>query len=213
LVVESGDHVPHRVVLDEPQPRDDREAQQERPDLSLVLAEQRVHAGVVVDLRRELDKRQHEQRDRSTRPPTSPGRVVHGAHRLRVQLRYRDLERTFPTAAYVKVRTSGRRFDIQTSRNTPEGRTQLTRGKREDVVHCPGLRSSVDGARDQLTVSVPTTCLGNPAWVQVGVLSVVVEVEVRSELEEPYFSYFDDAHMTGGFEDHGVRVGPRVLPG
>ncbi len=140
--------------------------------------------------------------------------VAHGAHRVRVQVRYRDLERTFPTAAYVKVRTPGGRFDIWTSRNTPEGRrTQLTRGQREDVVQCSGLHSSVDGARDQLTVSVPTTCLGNPAWVQVGVLSVVVEADVRSQFEEPYFSYFDDAHRTGGFEDHGVRLGPRVLPG
>lgn len=139
--------------------------------------------------------------------------VAHGARRVRVHVRYRNLERTFPAAAYVKVRTPGRRFDIETSRNAPEGSTQLTRGLREDVVRCPGLRSSVDGARDQLTVSVPTTCLGSPAWVQVGVVSVVVEVEVASEVDRPYFAYFDDAHMSGGFEDHGVRLGPRVLPG
>lgn len=139
--------------------------------------------------------------------------VAHGSRRIRVQVRYRDLERTFPHAAYVKVRTPGRRFDIETSRNVPEASTQLTRGQRGDVVQCPGLRTSVDGAKDQLTVSVPTTCLGSPAWVQVGVLSVLAEVEINSVLDEPYLVSFDDAHMTGGFEDHGVRLGPKVLPG
>ena len=139
--------------------------------------------------------------------------VAHGARRVRVQVRYRDLERTFPRAAYVKVRTPGRRFDIQSSHNTPEARTQLTRGQREDVVQCPGLHSSVDRARDQLTVSVPTACLGSPAWVQVGVVSVVAEVAVGSAGDEPYLVYFDDAHMSGGFEDHGTRLGPKVFPG
>jgi hypothetical protein len=137
--------------------------------------------------------------------------VTHGARRVRVQVAFRDIERTLPRAAYVKVRTPGRRFDIQTSRGTAETRTQLTRGQREDVVQCPGLRSSEDAGKDQLTVSVPTACLGSPAWVQIGVLSVVTEV--GSGLDEPYFVYFDDAHMTSGFEDHGVRLGPRVVPG
>ena len=139
--------------------------------------------------------------------------VAHGARRVRVQVRYRDLESARQRAAYVKVRTPDRRFDISTSRNAPSNRTQLTRGLRGDVVQCPGLRSSVDRARDQLTVSVPTACLGGPAWVQVGVLSVVVDVEAGSSLEDPYDAYFDDAHMAGGFEDHGVRVGPKVFRG
>ncbi|WP_210437804.1 hypothetical protein [Nocardioides xinjiangensis] len=139
--------------------------------------------------------------------------VVHGARRVRVQVRYRDLERTSPRAAYVKLRTPGRRFDLRTSRNAPGAGTWLTRGQREDDVHCPGLRSSVDGARDQLTVTVPSACLGRPAWVQVGVLSVVAEADAGSGLDEPHLAYVDDAHMVGGFEDHSVRLGPKVFPG
>lgn len=139
--------------------------------------------------------------------------VAHGERRIRVQVRYRDLEQTFPMAAYVKVRTPDRRFDIQTSRNDPSADTQLTRGLRDDPVRCPGLHTSVDPTRDQLTVSVPTACLDNPGWVRVGVLSVVVEVDVDSQTEEPYPIHFDDAHMTAGFEDHGVRLGPKVFVG
>lgn len=139
--------------------------------------------------------------------------VAHGARRLRVQVRYRDLERTFPRGAFVKVRTPGRRYDIETWHSTPLTRTQLTWGQREDDVRCPGLRSSLDRARDQLTVSVPTACLGGPAWVQVGVLSLVTEVEVGSESDAPYYAYFDDAHMAGGFEDQDARLGPKVFHG
>jgi hypothetical protein len=139
--------------------------------------------------------------------------VMHGARRLQVRVRFRDLERTFPSAAYVKVRTPAWRFDIQTSRNAPGADIQLTRRQREDVVECRGLRSTVDGAKGQLTISVPSACLGNPAWVQVGVLSIVAEVDTNSELEEPYNVYFDDANMAGGFEDHDARLGPKVFTG
>lgn len=139
--------------------------------------------------------------------------VSHGARRVRVQVSFRQIERTHPSASYVKVRTPDRRYDVRTSRNTEEGGTQLTRGEREDVVTCPGLRSSVDVAMDQLTVSVPTTCLGSPRWVQVGVLSVVAGAQVGPGSDAPQAMYVDDAHKTGGFEDHGVRVGPRVRRG
>lgn len=139
--------------------------------------------------------------------------VTHGARRVKVRVRYRDLERTLPQATYVKFRTSTWRYDIEMSRNVPGGRTQITRGDREDIVQCPGLRSSVDGARDQLTVSLPTACIGTPAWVRVGVLSVVAEVDISAASEEPYLVHFDDAHMMGGFEDDGIRLGPRVFTG
>ena len=139
--------------------------------------------------------------------------VAHGARRVRVQVRYRDLAGGSPRAAYVKVRTPERRFDIETSHHVPGASLQLTRGRRDDAVACRGLRSSLDRAKDRLTVSVPTACLDNPAWVQVGVLSIVAEVDIRSTDEQPYLVYFDDAHMAGGFEDHGVRLGPKVYPG
>jgi hypothetical protein len=138
--------------------------------------------------------------------------VAHGAKRVRVQVRYRELTTTLPQAAYVKVRTPGGRYDITTSHNTPEADTQLTRGQRDDIVHCPGLHSTLIPATDHLTVSVPIACLANPAWVRVGVVSVVVG-DVDSAIDEPYFTYFDDAHMTGGFEDHGTRLGPKVFAG
>lgn len=139
--------------------------------------------------------------------------VAHGVRRLRVQVRYRDLERTFPRGALVKVRTPGRRYGIEAWHSNPLTRTQLTRGQIEDDVRCPGLRSSLDRARDQLTVSVPTACLGGPAWVRVGVLSIVTEAEVGSESDAPYDAYFDDAYMAGGFEDRDARLGPKVFRG
>ncbi|GAA5119969.1 hypothetical protein GCM10023339_34640 [Alloalcanivorax gelatiniphagus] len=139
--------------------------------------------------------------------------VMNGARRLQVRVLFRDLERTFPSAAYVKVRTPGWRFDIQTSRNALEADIQLTRRQRRDLVECRGLRSRVDGAEDQLTISVPSACIGNPAWVQVGVLSLLAEVDANFESEEPFSLYFDDANTTGGFEDQDARLGPRVITG
>ena len=139
--------------------------------------------------------------------------VMHGARRVQVRVRFRDLQRTFPSAASVKVRTPAWRFDIHASRNSPGADIRLTRRLREDVVECRGLHSTVDGAKHQLTISVPSACLGNPAWVQVGVLSLLAESDTGSELQEPYNVYFDDANMTGGFEDHDVRLGPRVFTG
>lgn len=135
--------------------------------------------------------------------------VSHGARRLTVQVRFRDLDRSLPSAAYVKLRTPARRFDIQASRNTPEADIRLTERQREDVVECRGLRQSVDGAREQLTISVPAACLGGPTWVRVGVLSLAVELVPGSE--ELYDTYFDDANMTGGFEDEGIRLGQKVF--
>ena len=139
--------------------------------------------------------------------------VAHGARRLRVQVHVRDLVTAYPSGVHVKVRTPDRRFDVQAYHNIPNAGVQLTKGQRDDLVRCPGLRSSVDPSQDRLTVSVPTACLGRPAWVQVGVLSIVNEVDLGSAGEEPYFIYFDDAHKAGGFEDHGVRLGPKVLRG
>ena len=43
-------------------------------------------------------------------------------------------------------------------------------------------------------------------------MTEVYEVDLGSA-GEPYFIYFDDAHKAGGFEDHGVRLGPMVPRG
>ena len=45
--------------------------------------------------------------------------------------------------------------------------------------------------------------------MRVGVLSLAVELVPGSE--ELYDTYFDDANMTGGFEDEGIRLGSKVF--
>ena len=102
-------------------------------------------------------------------------------------------------------------FAIQTSRNAPEAGTGLTRGLRVHVVHGRGFSFVGGRCRDQLTVSVPTASLGSPAWMRVGVPSVVTEVD--SLRDEPYSLYLDDAHMAAASRTAACAWGRRSSAG
>ena len=137
--------------------------------------------------------------------------VAHGARRVSVEVDYRDLTRRFGQAQYVKVQTPEARFDIEVARNLGQrASVSITRRSRGDVVRCPALRASYDTGVDRIGLSIPTSCLRNPEWVRIGVLSLGIERDAIERRAEVYELFFDDAHLTGGFEDHGVRLGPEV---
>lgn len=135
--------------------------------------------------------------------------VNHGEHRLRVTLRYRDLRRTQHDQVVVRVRTPDRRFFVLVVRHrrAPQGEAHLL-GRGE--VECSGLRSSFDDAADRASVSVPTSCLGSPRWVQVGVAAQTLVTD--GDDPEQVNVFLDDAHRDG-FGSAGLRQGPRVRRG
>ena len=140
--------------------------------------------------------------------------VAHGETRLGVTVRYRELVRASDHETSIRVLTSHeRRFDVRitlTSRGRAE--TALTRDDR--FFSCPGLRPVVDVARHRVKVSLPTSCLGEPRWVRVGVVAEGLEDVATEEHPYDFEMYLDDGGSAGlGAARSWPSLGPRVRRG
>jgi hypothetical protein len=134
--------------------------------------------------------------------------VAHGAHRLRVSVRFRDLAQDSAQIAVARVRTARGDFEITLERLRGKPTTSLVRGRKS--LECRGLKARVDRDADTLVTSLPTSCLDDPRWVQVGVGAVAVDAGQTSPQEATI--YADDAHRTGEIRDR-IALGPRVRRG
>ena len=134
--------------------------------------------------------------------------VDHGAHRLRVSVRFRDLEQDPVQIAVVRVRAARGDFEITLGRLRAKPTTYMVSGRRS--LECRGLRARVDRDADTLVTSLPTSCLDDPRWVQVGVGAVAVDGGQASPQEATIHA--DDAHRTGEIRDR-IALGPKVRRG
>ncbi|UUW89621.1 hypothetical protein [Pimelobacter simplex] len=96
-------------------------------------------------------------------------RVSHLADRVVVKVRTRA---AIPTKKYfvgVALRLPGGAiYEASAYKYRGMSSNQLTTGP-DDKVECAGYRLDIDRARRVTTAVVPTTCLGDPAWVRVAV--------------------------------------------
>lgn len=106
-----------------------------------------------------------ERRERSVDIRTV--RVSHTADRVVVKIRTRGPIPTKKFFVGTTLRTPHGSFDAGTYKFFGMSGNELT--SEDETIDCAGYRTDVDRARRLTTIVVPTTCIGSPAWVRVGV--------------------------------------------
>lgn len=134
--------------------------------------------------------------------------VAHGANRLRVVVRFRALERDPFHFTVIRLVTPQGKYDVIVERLGGSPISNLEGGR--DAADCRGLKAKVDLGADTLTTTLPTSCIGSPRWVQVGVGAVAVSADQGSP--ELVAGYADDAHRAGEIRD-SLAKGPKVRRG
>ena len=129
-------------------------------------------------------------------------RAVHGRDAVHVRLRFADLRPVGrPTVDLGLTTPRGRWFlDLTTDgARVPRGPSRFV-GPDGAGRSCPGFARTVDTARDRVDLSVPRSCLADPAWVTVRVL-VSRPTAAGTLLENP--------HNTRPFSEFGTE---RLFP-
>ncbi|GAA5123642.1 hypothetical protein GCM10023339_43840 [Alloalcanivorax gelatiniphagus] len=108
-------------------------------------------------------------------PDPSPADIIrtvgaHGENRLAVTVHFSELAGVREHSTRLLVRTGAGEFHLQV--RAKEGRRTATElvGP-EGAIDCRALRARLDRSEDLLAVSVPTTCLSSPRWVELGVMA------------------------------------------
>ncbi|WP_418058179.1 hypothetical protein [Pimelobacter simplex] len=129
-------------------------------------------------------------------------RISHTADRLIVKIRTRG---PIPAKRYfvgISMRLpGGTEFEAGSYKLFGMNGNELTSGF--DIIDCTGYRLDADRARRLTTIVVPTTCLGDPAWVRVAVAATRFAGQRV---------YSDDGLRTGPVRDD-FRYSPRIARG
>ena len=136
--------------------------------------------------------------------------VDHRASRLRVRLDLRDLGRSRTYFAVLEVRTPDGTFEVETENLGRRPKVDMTRRSR--AIECQRLRATGDQASSRVTVTIPTSCLGDPRWVQVGAGVASVETVTSADGAAEMAVFADDAHRVGEIRDM-IAFGPKVRRG
>ena len=134
--------------------------------------------------------------------------VDHRAGRLQVTVAFRDLHRSFSDTVLMQIRTPQRTWMVFAERRGNETVTQLF-GRRSEPT-CPRLRTTVDATTDRVVVRVPTSCIGDPRWVQPDLMALGTEVEHDPETGDQLVKFYDDAYGVGLGDTGESGSGPRV---
>lgn len=78
------------------------------------------------------------------------------------------------------------------------------------LVGCEGMTASVDQPTNRIALSVPTSCLGSPRWVSVGVGAFGIDRSKMAANPDTFEMFADDANATGPMQDEELRMGPKV---
>lgn len=99
--------------------------------------------------------------------------VKHTAHRVVVTIRTRKAMPTKDFAVVETIRTPSRDFDVLHSNLFGSRDLELTRGAR--TISCDGLKAHRNRANRTVRLVVPTSCIGKPKRVRVGVGTIVMD--------------------------------------
>ena len=137
--------------------------------------------------------------------------VDHRAARVRVVVRYRDVVPARFRVTLLQLRTPTARYEVFAVAVRGQ-RTYIELDRRGgETIECEALQGSLDRASDRWTATIPTSCLGSPRWVQVGVGAGVLTGGPEDPEGQPVL--VDDAHLTGKIREDGLALGPRVRRG
>jgi hypothetical protein len=137
--------------------------------------------------------------------------VDHAGSRLRVRIDLRELGRSRTYFAILQVRTPAGTFEVETDNLGRRPVVEMTRRSR--AVECPRLRAVGDRTAARAVVTIPTSCLGAPRWVQVGAGVASLETVTAADGAEQVVVFADDAHRAGTIGDDIVARGPKVRRG
>ncbi len=107
-----------------------------------------------------------------------------GHRRLSVTVHFRDLQVRPRHTTLVRVGTPRLTFDVIAERMSASRATVEVSDRGDTAFECRGLRVSYDGAADLVSLSVPTSCLEAPRWVQLGVRATA-SPEANPEIRAP----------------------------
>ena len=130
--------------------------------------------------------------------------VDHRADQLVVQTRVRQLSRAGYRLMIAEILASdGKRYQLVVDYSTKpiSSRVSLTRFASDAEVSCPGATWTVDRSANRVEGSVPTSCLGDPEWVRVGVGVVSAPLSLTS-------SAADDSRTEGPIGEDHLELGP-----
>jgi len=130
--------------------------------------------------------------------------VDHRPHRLVVQSRVRQLSRSGYRLMVAEILTSeGKRYELVVDFSTKpiDSRISLRPSGSGQDVKCPGAAWSVNRSVNRVDASIPSSCLGDPGWVRVG-LGVVASPRTLKT------SWADDSRSRGQVGEH-LKLGPR----
>ncbi len=133
--------------------------------------------------------------------------VDHTSSRLRVRVELRGLSRSRTDFAVLRVRTPAGSFEVEVDK--PGRRPDLDMTRRSEEIACPRLRATNDHATARVTVTIPSSCLGRPRWVQVGAGVVSLGTATTAEGTEQVVVLADDAHRDGEIRGR-IALGPKV---
>ena len=111
--------------------------------------------------------------------------VRHGRHNVVVRMTFTNLRRVEPQD-YSAMIVSSRRFGavfVSAGPRRWKGRHQLVNGNFA-TVKCPRLSHSIDYDTEQVTMSVPRGCLGEPNWVRVDMTNFIFRGNTEANFQE-----------------------------
>lgn len=149
------------------------------------------------------DTRKPAPRDRTTDITSTV--VDHRAQQTVVQARARHLSRSDYRLMMAEILgADGRRYELVVDYSTkPIGsRISLTRFSSGKTVECRGASWSIKRSADRVGAVIPNSCLGDPAWVRVGVALVGAPRDLKT-------SWADDSRSRGRVNDDHLKLGPR----
>ena len=138
--------------------------------------------------------------------------AAHGDRRLSVTVHFRDLVLTGFHSTLIRVFTpGGSRFDISVDKD-PGSRADASLASQQGDSTCRGLRAELDRAADLVAVSVPTSCLGAPRWVRLGVGAFAISESAEASDPDSFTVLIDDGHRDV-VRETSIGKGPRIHRG
>jgi hypothetical protein len=131
--------------------------------------------------------------------------VDHQTARLVVQARARHLSRSGYRLMVAEILASdGSRFTLVVDYSTTpiDSRVSIERFASGRDVKCAGASWSISGPAHRVGASIPTSCLGDPGWVRVGVALTAAPHNLGT-------SWADDSRARGRVGDRHLELGPR----
>ncbi len=138
--------------------------------------------------------------------------VDHTESRVKVRIDLRELGRAEVYFAVLQVRTPAGTFEVETDQHLAR-RPKVEMTRRSRAVECRRLRAVTDRTDARVTITVPTSCLGDPRWVQVGAGVASLETVTGADGAEQALVFADDAHRVGTVGYDNLSKGPKVRRG